>query len=131
MTVVNQPATVVNRCAVRVTPSQPMIDWTRPFLTPQEQHNPAVESSLYLIPTYDDEAQAMICLQGCYGAIFAAELSLWCRDQELWPRSRSFELFLSWFSLQLHHLVEDLGSEPLACLEVNSRFEDRLRDVLS
>ena len=131
MTVVDPPMTVVNRCAVAVTSRQPMVDWTRPFWTPQERQNPGGESSIYLISTYDDESQAMACLQGCYGKIFAAELSLWCRDQELWPRSRNFELFLAWFSLHFHHLVEDLGCEPLACLEVNSRLEDRLRDVLS
>jgi hypothetical protein len=100
-------------------------------LTPQERQNPAPESSLYLIPTYDDEAQAFRCLQACYEAIFAAELSLWCRDQELWPRSRPFELFLEWFALQFHHLVEDLGLEPLCCQAANPQLENQLRDALS
>ncbi|MFZ0408298.1 MAG: hypothetical protein WAM11_09345 [Cyanobium sp.] len=131
MTVVDSSQTVVNRCAVTVTPNQSMIDWTRPFWTPQEQHHPVVESSLYLIPTYDNESQALACLQGCYEAIFASELNLWCRDQQLWPRSRNFELFLAWFSLQFHHLVEDLGGEPLGCLAVDPSFEERLREGLN
>jgi len=131
VSVVDPPMTVVNRCAVIVTPRQPLVDWTRPFWTPQERQNPAPESSLYLIPTYDDEAQAFRCLQACYEAIFAAELSLWCRDQELWPRSRTFELFLEWFALQFHHLVEDLGLEPLCCQAADSQLENQLRDALS
>jgi len=131
MTVVDPPMTVVNRCAVAVTPRQPMVDWTRPFWTPQERANPMPESSLYLIPTYDDEAQALSCLQACHGVIFAAELSLWCRDQELWPRTRNFELFLEWFSLQFHHLVEDLGQEPLCRQATDSQLENQLRDALS
>ena len=131
MTVDDPPKTVVNRCAVVVTPRQPMVDWTRPFWTPQEQQMLVTESSLYLIPTYDHEAEAIARLQSCHAAIFAAELSLWCRDQELWPRARGFEMFLEWFSLQFHHLVEDLGLEPLAVHGLDPQFENQLRDALS
>ncbi|MCX5969180.1 MAG: hypothetical protein NTV57_16420 [Cyanobacteria bacterium] len=131
MTVDDPPKTVVNRCAVVVTPRQPMVDWTRPFWTPQEQQMLVTESSLYLIPTYDNEAEAIARLQSCHTAIFAAELSLWCRDQELWPRARGFEMFLEWFSLQFHHLVEDLGLEPLAVHGLDPQFENQLRDALS
>jgi len=131
MTVVVPPLSVVNRCAVAVTPKQPMVDWTRPFWTAQERQNLVAESSLYLIPTYDDEAQAIACLENCYEAIFAAELTLWCRDRELWPRARSFELFQAWFSLQFHHLVEDLAQEPLGFLEVNTDVVDQVRDGLN
>ena len=131
MTVDDPPKTVVNRCAVVVTPRQPMVDWTRPFWTPQEQQMLVTESSLYLIPTYDNEAEAIARLQSCHAAIFAAELSLWCRDQELWPRARGFEMFLEWFSLQFHHLVEDLGLEPLAVHGLDPQFENQLRDALS
>ncbi len=131
MTVVDPPKTVVNRCAVVVTPKQPMVDWTRPFWTPQEQQNPVAESSLYLIPTYDNEAEAIARLQTCHEAIFVAELTLWCRDPELWPRSRNFEVFLEWFSLQFHHLVEDLGQEPLEVQDLDPQFENQLRDALN
>ncbi len=131
MTVDDPPKTVVNRCAVVVTPRQPMVDWTRPFWTPQEQQTLVTESSLYLIPTYDNEAEAIARLQSCHAAIFAAELSLWCRDQELWPRARGFDVFLQWFSLQFHHLVEDLGLEPLAVHGLDPQFENQLRDALS
>ena len=131
MTVIDPPLSVVNRCALSVTPRQPMLDWTRPFWTAQERQNPVAESSLYLIPTYDNEAQAIACLENCFEAIFAAELNLWCRDRELWPQARNFELFHSWFSLHFHHLVEDLAQEPLGFLEVSSGFADQVREGLN
>lgn len=91
----------------------------------------AEEQSLYLIPPYDDGQAAQAVLRGIYGAIFAAELNLWCGDQALWPKPLSFELFEQWFSLQLFPLVNDLGSSPLQRWETEDAFRKRVLDALS
>lgn len=122
---------VVNRCAISVAPKQPMLDWTRPFRIPEDQHGTDDEHSLYLIPTYDDAAGAMEHLQQHHEAIFAAELELWCQDRALWPRDRSLERFLEWFTLRFHPLVEDLGGDELQTYPVDTAFEEAVAGALA
>jgi hypothetical protein len=88
------------------------------------------EESLYLIPTYDDEAGALTLLEEHHNAIFAAELELWCLDPERWPAPRDYALFLDWFSLRFFPLVVDLGREHLATYAVDTRFSASLRQAL-
>ena len=68
---------VLNRCAIAVAPKPPMREWTRPFWTREDMESLGEEESLYLIPTYDDEAGALALLEEHHNAIFAAELELW------------------------------------------------------
>ena len=121
---------VVNRCAVSVAPRQPMIDWTRPFWTREDMEGLGEEQSLYLLPTWDDEGELEQRLQERWAAIFDAELELWCRDQQLWPTSRSYRMFLAWFELCFYPLVEDLGGEPLGSFEAEEGFEASVREAL-
>ena len=45
-------------------------------------------------------------------------LECWVRDQEYWPKERRFQLFRTWFEVQLSSIVEDLQpDEPLSDLE--------------
>jgi hypothetical protein len=122
---------VLNRCAIAVAPKSPMREWSRPFWTRQDMETVADEHSLYLIPTYDDDASAMALLGSLYERIFVAELDLWCGDRDLWPSPRSFDLFLQWFSLRFFPLVDDLGSERLATYAVGDRFRASLGDALA
>jgi hypothetical protein len=122
---------VLNRCAIAVAPRSPMREWSRPFGGPEDRGNDSEEQSLYLIPAYDDDAEALTLLSKLYEGIFSAELNLWCGDRALWPAPRSFDLFLQWFSLRLFPLVDDLGSEPLTVYAVPDRFRSRLGDALA
>jgi hypothetical protein len=121
---------VLNRCAIAVAPKPPMREWTRPFWTREDMESLGEEESLYLIPTYDDEAGALALLEEHHDAIFAAELELWCLDPERWPAPRDYALFLDWFSLRFFPLVVDLGREPLATYAVDTRFSASLRQAL-
>lgn len=121
---------VLNRCAIAVAPKPPMREWTRPFWTREDMESLGEEESLYLIPTYDDEAGALALLEEHHGAIFAAELELWCLDPDRWPAPRDYPLFLAWFSLRFFPLIVDLGVEPLATYAVDTRFSDDLRQAL-
>jgi len=121
---------VLNRCAIAVAPKPPMREWTRPFWTREDMESLGEEESLYLIPTYDDEASALALLEEHHDAIFAAELELWCLDPERWPAPRDYTLFLDWFSLRFFPLVVDLGREPLAAYAVDTRFSASLRQAM-
>ena len=107
-----------------------MREWTRPFRTEAERQQRREERSLYLIPTYDDPAAALALIQRHFGAIFEAELGLWCHERDLWPSPRDFALFERWFALELFPLVDDLGEEPLQVYRHSEAFTDRLRALL-
>ena len=45
-------------------------------------------------------------------------LECWVRDEEYWPKEWSFQMFQTWFEVQLSSIVEDLQpDEPLGYLE--------------
>lgn len=121
---------VVNRCAVSVAPRRPMLDWSRPFWTREDMEGLGDEQSLYLLPTWDDEGELHARLEERWPAIFEAELDLWCRDRELWPRPRNFTMFQEWFVLRFFPLVEDLGGEPIRSFDLEEGFETTLREAL-
>lgn len=72
---------VVNRCAVAVSPRQPMLEWILPFRRTLDGEAQEGEASPYLISPYDDEPRALERLRVSHGAIFEAELKMWCRDR--------------------------------------------------
>jgi hypothetical protein len=104
---------VINRSAVAIAPRPPLIDWSRRI-----SHDPEIawgeeDHSLYLLPPYEDDQQAMRVLETAYAEIFENELCSWCTDQSLWPEPRSFALFQEWFSIRFYDLIEDLSREDL------------------
>lgn len=107
-----------------------MREWSRPYWTREDMEGLNDDESLYLIPTYDTEAEALDRLRDRYPLIFDAELELWCRDQSLWPSPRPFELFQRWFSVRFFHLVEDLGGDTLRAYQSDGAFEQGLREAL-
>ena len=120
----------LNRCAVTVLPRQPMRDWIQPFAIAAEQDTVLMESSLYLIPCYERQLEAWQRLQDVSPQIFQSELELWCRDPRRWPQDRSHVMFLEWFSVRFHPLVDDLAAEPLHRTAVDPGFRELLRQTL-
>lgn len=112
---------VLNRCAIAVTPREPMRAWRRPFES-REDMEALEEQSLYLIPTFDDEDGALRCIARHCQRIFEAELDLWCRDRRLWPTRRDPEQFHHWFAVRLFPLVEDLADHPLSAYDPEGRL---------
>ncbi len=89
------------------------------------------EESLYLIPTYDDEPEALVILRAHYNGIFQSELELWSRDPSHWPAARTYELFASWFAVRFFPLIEDLAEEPLRSYGIESDFDASLHQALN
>lgn len=112
---------VLNRCAIAVTPREPMRTWRRPFET-REDMEALEEETVYLVPTFDDEQDALRCVEAHCRAIFEAELDIWCRDRRLWPQQRDPEQFQRWFRVRLFPLVEDLADLPLTPYDPEERL---------
>ena len=70
--------------------------------------DPNDERTIYLIPEYDDDVEAMEVLANGFDIIFEEELAGWHTDESAWPKNRTFEMFRKWFSFEFHSVVEDL-----------------------
>jgi hypothetical protein len=79
---------MLNRSAVIVRPQKPFCDWLRavdyedaPEVTLDE-----MGPTLYLVPDYEDSADAEKVLKKVCDEIFCRELEGWNTDVEVWPR---------------------------------------------
>jgi hypothetical protein len=101
---------MINRSAVVVRPKQPYIDWALGLddsgLTPDVE----TEQTIYLFPSFDDDVQGKRILRKHYQVIFESELEAWHLLEDDWPQKRTYALFLNWFEVSFHSMVEDLGS---------------------
>jgi len=116
---------VVNRCAVGISPAQPLLDWARSLDLDIEAQGDR-EPCLYLIPDFETEAEA----EEIYEAIFETELDFWNRDTGTWPAERTYPVFRKWFEVRFYPLIQDLVGEELTATEVDEEFIGELRTAL-
>lgn len=105
---------MLNRSAILVSPKQPYIDWAAQLDDSNVLPTVDGERTVYLLPAYEDEDQALQLLKAAYGMIFESELMGWHLLESGWPRDRSYDVFQQWFDVEFQSIVEDLGSDPLA-----------------
>lgn len=106
---------MLNRSAVVVRPKQPFVDWLRsveeldlPSITLDE-----LDKTLYLVPDYEDPADAEKVLKKVCDEIFCRELEGWYTDESVWPKDRSLKVFKQWFEVEHFDVVEDVGKGPI------------------
>lgn len=99
---------MINRSSVIVRPKQPYLDWATQLDDSGMVPSPEDERTVYLIPGYDDDVEAMEILAKHFSIIFEAELEGWHTDESAWPKNRTFTMFRKWFSFEFHSVVEDL-----------------------
>jgi hypothetical protein len=66
-----------------------------------------MDATLYLVPDYDDPADADKVLKKVCEEIFCRELEGWYTDGDVWPKDRSLKVFKQWFDVQHDEVVED------------------------
>ncbi len=113
---------MINRAAVVLKPKRPYLDWTK-----QDDETGIAESVfqsmheepiVYLLPVYEDPDSEKGVLAEYWPALFEAMLEGWLRDESMWPRKRSFQMFQEWFEVQLSSIVQDLDlDEEIEYLE--------------
>ena len=104
---------MLNRSVVILTPRQPYLDWAAGLDDSGLAPDPADEKTIYLIPEYSDDIEAMEILSRCYDIIFEMELEGWHLDESAWPVDRTFKKFRDWFAIEFHSVVEDLCDFPI------------------
>ena len=99
---------MINRGAVIVRPKQPYIDWADQLDDSDVLPSTEGEKTVYLLPEYDDDLEALEILSQCYDIIFETELDGWHTDEAAWPEQRTFAMFREWFAFEFHSVVDDL-----------------------
>jgi len=104
---------MLNRGALIVRPQQPYLDWAAQLDDSGLVPEVTGEQTVYLVPFYEDDAQAWVDLEVYYLDVFERELDAWHTDEAAWPADRSFPVFKAWFSIEFHSVVDDLCPFPL------------------
>ncbi len=106
----------INRSAVIITPAKPFLDWLHqadPASAELSLEDLRREATIYLLPEYDTNDEALAHLRNRCGEIFEEELEGWCRLPSAWPADRSFSTFVHWFEYSIHSVLLDLCDDPL------------------
>jgi hypothetical protein len=106
---------MLNRSAVIVRPKKPFCDWLRAvdYDDAPEATLDQMGPTLYLVPDYEDPADANKVLKKVCDEIFCRELEGWYTDVDVWPKDRSLKVFKQWFDVQHYEVVEDVGRGPI------------------
>ena len=104
---------MLNRSAVVIIPKQPFLDWVNAVDDLGTVTADDMQKMLYLVPDYEDPADADKVLKKVCNDIFSRELEGWHTDEEAWPQDRSFKVFKQWFDIQHYEIVTDVGRGPI------------------
>jgi hypothetical protein len=102
---------MVNRSALLVKPAQPFLDWLHrvdPTSAQLKLEDLAREPTIYLLPEWETEEEALEHLAAVSSEIFEEQLNGWYRVPSVWPDDRELNAFLRWFDCSFHSVVVDL-----------------------
>jgi hypothetical protein len=117
--------TMINRGVVIVRPGQPFMEWAAQLDDSGILPDAAGEQTVYLIPDFEDDEEAREILEQIYPTIFENELYGWHTDDTAWPADRTFAMFRSWFTIELHSVVEDLCADEIVDDDDEDEQENR------
>jgi len=106
---------MINRSSVIVRPKKPFIDWVHSLNGPKITEDVInLDRTVYLIPEFESDKDAMDVLAEGFEVIFEAELYDWHTDPAGWPKDRSFSTFKKWFHIEFYGIVHDLCGYPIS-----------------
>ncbi len=102
--------------SIVIRPKRPFVDWANQIA--RQNKNAVAEiteeearrrGTVYLIPEPTTAAEAMEYAKRHWEKIFDHELEgQWDDEGDLWPRHRTWEMFLEWFDVEVHREIVDL-----------------------
>jgi len=106
---------MINRCAVTIRALEPFLVWLHslPDYEDMTLNEVNQETTVYLLPVYEDEAEKDALLDQYYDLLFDEELAGWWMNEDDWPKKRNLEMFNLWFDIEFHSVVVDLEDAPL------------------
>ncbi len=102
---------MINRAAVVVTGSDPLIDWVNGIDEEANitQEDVSDDATVYLV-TDEDGEEIDEWIEENYLMVFEKELEAWYTDNNLWPSELTLDLFYEWFTISVHSVVEDTAN---------------------
>ena len=104
---------MLNRSALIVRPAEPYLEWARGLDDSGIVPDPEDEQTVYLIPPVELPEDEEAVLKAVYKEVFERELFGWHTDESQWPKRRTYKMFLAWFKIEIHTIVEDLCAAPI------------------
>ena len=106
---------MLNRSALIVKKKEPFRQWINSLpdsddFTLEELNE---DSTVYLLPDYDDDNQRDRILKKIYKDIFEEQLESWWLDEKDWPVKRDLRTFKLWFHVEFHSMIVDLVGTDL------------------
>jgi len=101
---------MINRCAVTIRAKEQFLGWllSLPDYDDLTLDQVNEETTTYLLPVYETEAEKDALLEQYFDLLFEEELAGWWMSKDDWPESRSLQMFKSWFDVRFHSVVVDL-----------------------
>ncbi|NLP06048.1 hypothetical protein GX411_08885 [Candidatus Fermentibacteria bacterium] len=99
---------MINRAALIVRPAGPYIEWAASLDDSGMVPDVEGEMTVYLVPDFEDDREARRILEQVFETVFENELFGWHTDESAWPKNRTLDMFMKWFKVELHSVVEDL-----------------------
>lgn len=108
----------IDRFVAIVRPEQRFLDWLNGIAeyAPLELSLEQVQQdcTALLVPQFEDEDEAVSFVCKLWDQLFESELQDWTDNRALWPQGRSIEMFMEWFSVDIHTTVVDLVEDEPA-----------------
>lgn len=109
---------LVNRTAVTIVGAKPYLEWTR---TCDADANkgvlivvcPPPLGTAYLLPELDHEEDLREWVEDNYVGLFEWQLLSWTQDESVWPAVRDLKTFKTWFRVEVHNTVVDVGDDEI------------------
>ncbi len=106
----------VNRNVAVIKPKQPFLLWLKGL--PGKDRGISLKEisqdcTVILIPEFASEKEARIYIEAIHEELFEMELIGWCRDESLWPKERSIQMFREWLATEIHSEVFDTLEEEI------------------
>jgi len=99
---------MLNRSTLIVRPAEPFIKWASELDDSGIVPYPDDEQTVYLIPVVELPEEEEAVLRAVFRTVFENELYGWHTDESAWPKRRTYKMFLQWFKIEIHTVVEDL-----------------------
>ena len=99
----------IDRMAIIVFPREPIVDWVNEIRPDQPiwLEDLSWRGNVYLIPQFETMEEAEAYVEEVFDGFFRNELAEWVEDDSLWPRERTYDLFLEWFDVVYDVVVYD------------------------
>ena len=103
----------IDRSALVIIPKKPFHDWLISIEADNAGADLWKESTVYLLPDFDDEEDMEKWMKKNFDQIFCDQMNNWYTEESCWISKRTFKMFKEWFDFSLHTMIMDTLEDPI------------------